>query len=184
MNLLANAIKFTTEGVVRVSVTARRRSARRSFASRLPNTGIGMSGEVAACVFDSFVQADASTTREYGGCGLGLTICRELVQLLGGEIHAASVPARGSTFLTFTIPYEAPVGPAAHTPGARAAVGGIPPLELQAFVMPFWKTRAVGSWLPRTTRSTRSSPKPPQAAGLSRGPCSGRARGGRAERQG
>jgi len=114
-NLISNAVKFTSDGQVCVnaSVPADRPGELRF---EVLDTGIGMEQDVASRVFDSFVQADASTTREYGGCGLGLTICRELVQLLGGEIHATSVPGDGSTF-TFTVPYEAtlvscPVAPA------------------------------------------------------------------------
>jgi PAS domain S-box-containing protein len=105
-NLLANAVRFTSAGGVCVSMAASVGDPE-ELRFEVKDTGIGMDEDVISRVFDSFVQADASTTREYGGCGLGLAICRKLVGLLGGKIHATSIRGAGSTF-SFTIPCQSP----------------------------------------------------------------------------
>jgi signal transduction histidine kinase/ActR/RegA family two-component response regulator len=94
-NLLSNAIKFTVEGAV-----AARFSLSPSGALRLTvaDTGVGIASDKLPTLFDKFVQADNSTTRQFGGTGLGLAICRELAQLMGGQIIARSAPGEGSTF--------------------------------------------------------------------------------------
>ena len=94
-NLLSNAIKFTVEGAV-----AARFSLSPGGALRLTvaDTGVGISPDKLPTLFDKFVQADNSTTRQFGGTGLGLAICRELAQLMGGQIIARSAPGEGSTF--------------------------------------------------------------------------------------
>jgi len=99
MNLLCNAIKFTETG--RVSVSAQVTSwSDQSVAIRftISDTGIGMDAETLVRVFNSFEQADNSTTRKYGGAGLGLAICNRLTKLMGGKIWADSSPGIGSTF--------------------------------------------------------------------------------------
>ena len=63
------------------------------------DTGIGMTPEQQARVFDSFVQADISTTRKFGGTGLGLALCKKLCEMMGGTIHADSETGKGSTFI-------------------------------------------------------------------------------------
>jgi signal transduction histidine kinase/ActR/RegA family two-component response regulator len=95
-NLLSNAVKFTVEGAV-----AARFSLSPAGALRLTvaDTGIGISSDKLPSLFDKFVQADNSTTRRFGGTGLGLAICRELAQLMGGQIVARSAEAEGSTFI-------------------------------------------------------------------------------------
>jgi len=119
-NLLANAVKFTAGGEVHVGLAT---APERPMVLRIEvtDTGIGMNSEDIGHVFDPFFQADASTTREHIGCGLGLTICHELVELLGGEIHAVSSPGAGSTF-SFTVPCETALEPA----GAGRAVPPVP----------------------------------------------------------
>jgi two-component system sensor histidine kinase/response regulator len=102
-NLINNAIKFTEQGDVHLTAELLEQdgeSARLRFSVK--DTGIGMTPEQAARLFQPFSQADASTTRKHGGTGLGLTICRRLVELMGGEIWLESEPAKGSTFL-FTL---------------------------------------------------------------------------------
>jgi PAS domain S-box-containing protein len=99
-NLIANALKFTQRGSVRVRVAA---AGPRGVAFSVSDTGIGIPPEKHALVFEPFQQADGSTARRYGGTGLGLTISRELAQLLGGELRLESEPGRGSTF-TLTLP--------------------------------------------------------------------------------
>ena len=102
-NLINNAIKFTEQGEVYLTGEVLEQvgdRARLRFAVR--DTGIGMTPEQAARLFQPFSQADASTTRKHGGTGLGLTICRRLAELMGGEIWLESEPGQGSTFL-FTV---------------------------------------------------------------------------------
>jgi PAS domain S-box-containing protein len=100
-NLLGNAIKFTDRGRVTleaalVSETATHARVRVT----VRDTGIGIPKDRQEVIFDSFTQADGSTTRRYGGTGLGLTISRQLVTLMGGELRLESAPGRGSTFWT------------------------------------------------------------------------------------
>jgi len=104
INLTGNAVKFTERGEIVVSVEARASEAGRvSLAFSVSDTGIGMTPEQLRRLFQSFTQADSSTTRKYGGTGLGLSISRQLVELMGGRITAQSTPGEGSSF-TFTVP--------------------------------------------------------------------------------
>ena len=102
VNLLSNAVKFTAEGSVCVRVAAIPTEApvgrACDLAFAVEDTGIGIAADKLEAVFESFSQADASTTRRFGGTGLGLTICRRLVTMMGGEISAESAPGVGSTF--------------------------------------------------------------------------------------
>ena len=102
-NLVENAIKFTERGQVAIEARAVRETPSHVavlFAVR--DTGIGIAPERQTAVFESFTQADGSTTRKYGGTGLGLTISRRLVELMGGELRLESTVGRGST-LSFTL---------------------------------------------------------------------------------
>nr|MBP6311526.1 response regulator [Flavobacteriales bacterium] len=105
MNLLGNAIKFTEQGSVqvRVEVNEKLKDAI-MLRCAIIDTGIGISQERLARVFDEFTQAESDHTRRFGGTGLGLTICKRLVEMQGGTIAAESEVGKGSTF-TFTIPY-------------------------------------------------------------------------------
>ena len=94
LNLLSNAIKFTERGQVRV----RARADGRSVLMEVADTGIGLTPEQRAHVFDPFWQAEEPITRRAGGTGLGLTITRRLLDLLGGQIEVESEVDRGSTF--------------------------------------------------------------------------------------
>ena len=101
LNLLTNAIKFTPQGNVKVSADVD--AVRRDFRIHVRDTGIGISQQDRDKVFEDFRQADNSVTREYGGAGLGLAICRRLATMLGGGIELQSELGRGSTF-TLVIP--------------------------------------------------------------------------------
>ena len=106
LNLVSNAVKFTAAGevVLGVSVAAQRAgTVTLRFAVR--DTGIGIAGRQQERVFDPFMQADASTTRRFGGTGLGLTISRRLATLMGGTIELVSEPGVGSTF-SLLVPLE------------------------------------------------------------------------------
>ena len=101
LNLCTNAVKFTHQGSVVVAVSFRQDSGMLEFC--VTDTGIGMSDEQLQTVFDPFQQADISTTRLFGGTGLGLSLSKRIVQLLNGELLVESVPGKGSHF-TFRVP--------------------------------------------------------------------------------
>ncbi|MGB0330783.1 MAG: ATP-binding protein [Planctomycetota bacterium] len=103
INLLSNAIKFTHQGGVDVHV--RTSDAHSSIAITVADTGIGIGEAALDRIFSPFQQADASTTRHYGGTGLGLTISREIADAMGGHLAAVSQPGEGSTF-TFAVPVQ------------------------------------------------------------------------------
>jgi PAS domain S-box-containing protein len=100
MNLVGNAIKFTSAGEVRVSMRLEHgpRAEQQLLRFDITDTGIGMSSAEQAAVFQPFVQADCSTTRLYGGSGLGLAVSKRLAEMLDGSISLESTPGQGSTF--------------------------------------------------------------------------------------
>ena len=100
-NLIGNAVKFTHEGEVTINV----KSDEKFVYFDVTDTGIGMTQEQVERVFDPFSQADASMSRKYGGTGLGTTISKQLVELMGGNICATSEKGKGTTF-TFRLPLE------------------------------------------------------------------------------
>ena len=99
LNLLGNAIKFTSSGTVTLTVTVEELPKGELYLHcQVSDTGIGMHPEQLACLFNPFTQADASITRQFGGTGLGLSISKALVELMGGRITVESTPGVGSTF--------------------------------------------------------------------------------------
>ncbi|MFV0127444.1 HAMP domain-containing protein [Streptomyces sp. HMX112] len=118
-NLLSNAVKFTDSGAVELVIRPAKTDVPQSIREQLlesgalsepggdliafsvTDTGIGIAASKMRVIFEAFKQADGTTSRKYGGTGLGLSISREIARLLGGEIHAASEPGRGSTFTLY-----------------------------------------------------------------------------------
>jgi signal transduction histidine kinase/CheY-like chemotaxis protein/ligand-binding sensor domain-containing protein len=100
LNLLSNAVKFTDRGAVRVALSAGATAEQEYILLRVSvsDTGIGIPAEAQKRLFESFSQAETSTTRRYGGTGLGLAISKRLVELMDGEMGFESVPGQGSTF--------------------------------------------------------------------------------------
>ncbi len=107
-NLLANAVKFTEQGAIIINVWSEGQSNvadTTNVSISVTDTGIGIAEEQRKIIFDSFQQADGSTTRQYGGTGLGLTISKRLVALMGGSLTLKSREGHGSTF-TCRIPFK------------------------------------------------------------------------------
>ena len=97
-NLLSNACKFTSEGTITLRASRHPGTSGDTLRFQVSDTGIGMSPEQVARVFDEFTQADSSTTRKYGGTGLGLAICKKFCQLMGGDVQVESTEGQGTTF--------------------------------------------------------------------------------------
>jgi len=110
-NLLGNAAKFTRDGEIRLRVWREARGAEAWVLFEVADTGIGMSPAQQAGLFQPFTQADASTTRQFGGTGLGLALTRHIAGLLGGEVGVRSAPGQGATF-TISLPAGGPQSPA------------------------------------------------------------------------
>ena len=174
INLVGNAIKFTEKGSVTMHVSLNTESeARAALKFSVRDTGIGIPYEAQSRIFDSFAQVDESTTRRFGGTGLGTTIAKQLVELMGGRIGLESAVGLGSTFW-FEVELEkqvrgiAPAG--AQLTGVGVLVVGFPEAERDAVtgMLTAWQMRAlpaatVGDAAARTLREISTAPQP-QAA--------------------
>jgi len=147
-NLLSNAFKFTERGSVTLAVTP---GADGGVTIDITDTGIGIDPGHQESIFEAFRQADGTTSRRYGGTGLGLTISRDLSHLLGGRLTVRSTPGQGSTF-TLTLPasYQPPL----LSPGSSAAVA---PAATSAAASASTAT----SKAPQSTPARISAPAPP-----------------------
>jgi two-component system sensor histidine kinase/response regulator len=121
-NLVGNAVKFTSKGSILVSAAARGNGRQRTIEFSVADTGIGIPADRIPHLFQKFTQVDASTTRKYGGTGLGLALCKELVGLMDGAMNCRSEEGRGSVF-SFTVPD--PAESAAVETAARHALDAL-----------------------------------------------------------
>ncbi|MFN0180609.1 MAG: ATP-binding protein [Gemmatimonadales bacterium] len=115
-NLIDNAIKFTDQGFVMVHAAVD--EDRGPVVITIRDSGIGIPADKLAQIFEKFTQADTSTTRKYGGTGLGLTISRQLAELMGGSLTAESEPGQGSLF-TIRVPFERPASTTNTAPAPK-----------------------------------------------------------------
>lgn len=122
INLVGNAIKFTERGGVRVTVRTIGEPDRERLLFEVADTGVGIAPEQMEAIFRPFEQAEASTTRRFGGTGLGLTVSRRLARLLGGEVEVSSEPGAGSVF-TFSLPLAPALGTELTLPDRERRVG-------------------------------------------------------------
>jgi two-component system, sensor histidine kinase and response regulator len=144
LNLLGNAIKFTTQGKVWLEIIPLHETADKiQLQFLVHDTGIGISEEAQKNLFQSFTQADASTTRKYGGTGLGLAISRKLVELMGGALNVSSRLGQGSTFsFTLQLPKQKigvtgdrpPVADFEYSARARAIASSVVPEETRVLL--------------------------------------------------
>jgi signal transduction histidine kinase/ActR/RegA family two-component response regulator len=139
INLVSNAVKFTDSGKVTVTAKATPHGASSRVRVEVIDSGIGITAEALARLFQPFTQADNTTARKYGGTGLGLTISAQLIELMGGTIGASSEPGQGSTFwFELSLPVAAPgdqpdaSGPDHEGSSQRLAPDGEAPLILVA----------------------------------------------------
>ena len=131
LNLIGNSVKFTERGTVSLTITQEAGNAQStSLRFSVADTGIGIPVEKLDRVFERFTQADTSTTRRFGGSGLGLTISKRLVELMGGRIWVESDMGKGSMF-SFTVPFEKWVGSKLRASVSVEVDRGLPLLPLR-----------------------------------------------------
>lgn len=136
-NLIGNAVKYTDKGNVEIVVECQKVDDQQChFICRIIDSGIGIPEHKLGTIFDKFVQADSSTTRRYGGTGLGLTITKQLTELMGGTITVASEVGKGSTF-TVSIPFAFAdsLGKAVALQTAKHIVGSVPAMDARVLIV-------------------------------------------------
>ena len=131
LNFLSNAAKFTERGTVTLAVERSGAGPGDALTFAVRDTGIGLSPEQRAKLFQAFAQAEASTAAKYGGTGLGLAISRKLCQMMGGDVTVESAPGAGSTF-TMTLPATAPGGTAGAAAPASPPTTSVAPAAAPA----------------------------------------------------
>ncbi|WP_351229146.1 HAMP domain-containing protein [Streptomyces sp. NPDC002133] len=174
-NLLSNAVKFTDTGAVELVIRPANADVPQSIREQLleagslrdadgdliafsvTDTGIGIAASKMRVIFEAFKQADGTTSRKYGGTGLGLSISREIARLLGGEIHAASEPGRGSTFTLYLPLHPSELPPQGYPQLAPGADSQFAPLDDLAAV-------EAGPQEPQSSHSQRTASVPPSNA--------------------
>jgi PAS domain S-box-containing protein len=149
LNLLSNASKFTAGGRVALHVDLIAVNGAPWVRFRVADTGIGMAPEQLAKLFKAFAQADASTTRKYGGTGLGLVISRQLCQMMGGEVTVESAPGRGSTFTVLLPTHVEEERPNGDVPAQPMAFETVPPVHGPTMVLVIDDDRLVRDLLRR-----------------------------------
>ncbi|THD60607.1 ATP-binding protein [Phenylobacterium sp.] len=128
-NLISNALKFTSEGEVRVAIDSTPSVSGKDLTLTIRDTGVGIAPEALATLFDKFVQADNTMTRRFGGTGLGLTICKQIVELMGGSIAVESQLGEGAVFqVRLPLPW---LGPVFALPAPTAAEDQVPGTSLE-----------------------------------------------------
>ena len=130
LNLLSNASKFTTNGKVSLAVSRGVIGPGECIVIKVSDNGIGMTPEQMGRLFQTFSQADASTTAKFGGTGLGLAISRQFARLMGGDVTAASEPGKGSTFTVWIPVQVAPVRTTAAPFEVTATRATTPPMPV------------------------------------------------------
>ncbi|TAL97045.1 MAG: transporter substrate-binding domain-containing protein [Paraburkholderia sp.] len=158
-NLLGNAIKFTPAGEVAVRVALHEQTdSVQSVDIVVEDTGIGIAPDVQARLFEPFVQAESSTTRRFGGTGLGLTICRKLVDLMGGTLELQSTPGTGTRM---TLRLSMPVERKSHTAGRlRGKRGVVVTADTQVAGAMVHFGKALGLALKRILPTALDNPEP------------------------
>ena len=151
INLISNAIKFTESGSVTVRVNCLAKSDTEArIECAVQDTGIGISSQQQAILFQPFTQGDGSTTRKYGGTGLGLAICKELVHQMGGDIRIVSTLGAGSNFI-FTVTLEsAPAVATSTRDESEAQNNGSPPQDLTGMRVLLAEDNAINQLLAKT----------------------------------
>jgi PAS domain S-box-containing protein len=132
LNLIGNAVKFTARGKIKVTLRRPPGERRRSIVQfAVEDTGIGIAAEQLTTIFDDFQQGDSSTTRPYGGAGLGLSISRKLISLMGGRLNVESTPGVGSRFsFTLALPLDERAAPSRQPPAASKSAKPLAGLAL------------------------------------------------------